>query len=263
MSGEPLRLTAEDFGEQYYAEGCGRPYVRDDVWLAFFSGIADSIVSTIAPRRVLDAGCALGILVELLRARGVEAYGFDLSSYAIAHVPASIRGFCWEASVGDEICGSYDLIICQEVFPHVAPADAEAAIQNFCRHTNDVLFSSSPVDPAAPRHVNLQPPEHWAAAFARWGFYRDHSYDASYITPWAVRYRRSRQAVPAIVRAYEARLWELRAERDHAHRAAAAPLEGELAAARRALAEARDRIRHMERSWFWRARSVWSRASGR
>ena len=145
MSG-PLRPPLEDadFGEEYYRVGVGRPYRKDQHWLGFFTPIADRIVSEIKPRRVLDAGCALGILVELLRERGVEAYGFDISSYAIAHVPEPVRPFCWRASVTDELSEDYDLILWQEVFPHVAPSSAEAAIANFCRHTCDVLFSSPP-----------------------------------------------------------------------------------------------------------------------
>src|SRR5262245_52311499 len=77
------RLEDADFGEAYYALGCGRPYARDDVWMGRFGATADAIVRTLRPRRVLEAACAWGLLVEALRARGVEAFGFDISSYAI------------------------------------------------------------------------------------------------------------------------------------------------------------------------------------
>src|SRR5688572_16301633 len=141
MSTPVVRLGDQDFDEDYYLRQVGRPYVKDAVWLRFFTAIADRIVSGIAPRRVLDAGCGPGLLVEQLRDRGVEAYGFDISSYAIAHVPEAVKPFCWRATVTDELREDYDLIVCQEVFPHVSPADADAAIANFCRHSNDVLFS--------------------------------------------------------------------------------------------------------------------------
>jgi len=115
-------MDERDSGEDYYLTGCGRPYVRDDVFIEFFGRIADVIVRDIAPRRVLDAGCAMGFLVEALRARGVEAYGCDLSSYAIARVPESVRPFCWQANLTGEIDGTYDLIVCQEVLPHLVAA---------------------------------------------------------------------------------------------------------------------------------------------
>ena len=105
-------MDERDFGEGYYLNDCGRPYQRDAHWTAFFGRIADDIVAGIRPRRVLDAGCAMGLLVEALRDRGVEAFGFDLSSYAITRVPARVRECCWQASVTDEIEGRYDLIVC-------------------------------------------------------------------------------------------------------------------------------------------------------
>ena len=39
------------------------------------------------PARLLDAGCAIGLLVETLRDRGVDARGVDISDYAIGRVP--------------------------------------------------------------------------------------------------------------------------------------------------------------------------------
>ena len=68
-------MTAPAFDAHYFAHGCGRPYRRDDEWLAFFDGIAERIVTDIAPRSVLDAGCAFGLLVETLRRRGGGAGG--------------------------------------------------------------------------------------------------------------------------------------------------------------------------------------------
>lgn len=248
----PLRPPLEDadFGEEYYRLGVGRPYRKDQHWLRFFTPIADRIVSEIKPRRVLDAGCALGILVELLRERGVEAYGFDISSYAIAHVPEPVRPFCWRASVTDELSEDYDLILCQEVFPHVAPSSAEAAIANFCRHTRDVLFSSPPlIDREVRRHVNFDPPGHFAAVFARHGFYRDFTCDASFVTPWAVRYRQGAgDDVSAVIGEYERHLWAQRLRFDEA---------------REGLAQAQDRMARMESSWFWRARKPWAKLTGR
>jgi SAM-dependent methyltransferase len=236
-------MQDSDFGEEYFQHHCGRPYQHDDFWVAFFGRIADVIVSDIGPRRVLDAGCAMGFLVEALRARGVEAYGFDLSSYALAHAPEAARPFCWQANVTDDIAGHYDVIVCQEVLPHLPLAEAERAIANFCRHSHDVLFSVSPYGPA-PLHANVEPPEYWAAVFARHGFYRDFDFDGSVMTAWAVRYRKALYPTDGLVSRYEQRLSALGSERDDER-------------ASRAYAEAR--MRGMERSWFWKARGLWQR----
>lgn len=202
----------ELYDAYYYATGCGQPYERNESWLRFFGGIADRIVSDIGPTTVLDAGCALGFLVEALRARGVQAFGLDISEYAIANVHPSIRPFCWVGSLLDPLPQRYDLIVTIEVLEHIPPAEAERAIANLCAHTDDILFSSTPFDYKEATHCNVQPPEYWAERFARHGFYRDVDFDASFITSWAARFRKSREPVSRIIAAYERRWWQLQQE---------------------------------------------------
>jgi SAM-dependent methyltransferase len=227
------------FDEYYFANCCGRPYGRNEHWLGFFGRIADRIVRDIAPGRVLDAGCAMGLLVEALRERGVEAWGIDVSPYAISQVHDSVKAYCREGSITDPFDGRYDLITCIEVVEHMPPADAEAAVANLCGHADDVLFSSSSTDYREPTHVNVQPPEHWAELFARHGFYRDVDFDASFVANWAVRYRRSADVLPRIVRGFERRLARDQHERADA-RAFAAEAQHKQATAEARLADARE-----------------------
>ena len=188
--------------------------------MGFFGGLADRIVEGIAPARVLDAGCALGLLVESLRDRGVEAFGIDLSSYAMEQLHEKVRPYCRRGSIADEFSERYDLVVCIEVLEHMPAADAEAAVANFCRHTDDVLFSSTPFDHREPTHINVHPPEHWGELFARHDFFRDPDYDASFVTTWAVRFRRRTDPVHRMIRAYERRFFDLagaaRESRDYA-----------------------------------------------
>src|SRR5512135_3336919 len=101
---------AELYDAGYYANGCGEaPYARTPAWLAHYDGFAARIMADIAPQTVLDAGCALGMLVEGLRSRGVEAFGLDISAFAIANVAESIRPYCWQGSVTDPLPQRYDL----------------------------------------------------------------------------------------------------------------------------------------------------------
>ncbi len=58
---------ASTYGADYFAHYSGGPYRRDEHWLGFFGGIADRIVTDIDPSTVLDAGCAMGFLVESRR----------------------------------------------------------------------------------------------------------------------------------------------------------------------------------------------------
>src|ERR1700682_4741490 len=109
------------YGSEYFQSHCGPvPYTRSHrEWLGFFSKIAEEIISSLAPKRVLDAGCAMGFLVEALRDRGGEAYGLDVSEYAISQVRQDVAPYCKVASLAEPIAGRFDLITCIEVLEHL------------------------------------------------------------------------------------------------------------------------------------------------
>jgi hypothetical protein len=222
-------MSAAIFDELYYRCGCGLPYRREPRWLDFFSGVAEQIVRRLAPQTALDAGCAMGFLVEALRDRGVEAEGIDVSEYAISQVREDVKPFCRVGSLLEPFPRRYDLIVCIEVLEHLPAAEAEPAITNLCCLCDDILFSSSPSDYAEQTHFNVQPAEYWAELFARQGFVRDVDFDASFITAWAVRFRRSTEPLPRVVRDYERRFAQLWKENTEL-RAALGEIRRELAA---------------------------------
>jgi len=193
----------ELFDAYYYATSCGRPYQRDEEWLNFFDSVADNIIQGLQPTTVLDAGCAWGFLVECLRKRGIQAFGIDISEYAIQNVHPEFKPFCWKGSIIDLFPQRYDLIVSIEVLEHMPTEEAKKAVKNFCHFTDQVLFSSTPFDYKETTHFNVQPPEYWAELFAQQGFFRDVDFDASFITPWAVCFQRGSLTFPRIVREYE------------------------------------------------------------
>jgi 2-polyprenyl-3-methyl-5-hydroxy-6-metoxy-1,4-benzoquinol methylase len=193
------------FDEFNYNHGCGTPMERNAAWLGLFGGIAEHIFLDIHPTTVLDAGCAMGFLVESLRKKGIQSFGIDISEYAIQNVHPDVRPYCKVGSITEAFPQRYDLIVSIEVLEHMPKEQAELAVQNICISTDDILFSSTPFDYKEVTHLNVQPPEYWVEQFARNGFFRDVDFDASFITPWAVRYRRSKEPVHRIVRAYERR----------------------------------------------------------
>jgi SAM-dependent methyltransferase len=203
---EPTQVT---YGQHYYEHDCGTPYERNDHWTDFFAGIADRIVKELKPRSVLDAGCAMGLLVEQLFRRGVDAWGVDISKYAITQVHESVADRCRVGSLVDPLDQRYDLVVCIEVVEHMRSDDARAAIANLCAASDRVLFSSSPFDYAEPTHLNVQPPEYWSAAFAGHGFFRNLDHDASYIAPWSVLYERRSADPRDLVRNYDRSYWRL------------------------------------------------------
>ncbi len=180
------------YGQEYYEHSCGLPYKREQPeWLSFFGHMADEIVSCIAPRRVLDIGCAKGFLVESLRDRGVKAFGFDISEYAIGEVRPDIREFCWLGDLKDPIKEDYDLVTCIEVLEHVPEADARLGIRHMAAHAGAVLFSSTPSDFQERTHVNVHPVRYWLEEFREAGFAPDLTFDAGFIAPHAILFRKS------------------------------------------------------------------------
>lgn len=198
------------YDADYYASHCGEPYGREQVWLEFFGAIAQRLVAQIRPGSVLDVGCASGLLVEALRERGVDAWGIDISEYALGQVAPAMRAFCRLAQATEPLGRRYDLIVCIEVVEHLTAEDGLRVIDNLCAHTDDIVFSSSPLDRDEPTHLNVQEPEIWATLFAERGFVRDVEFDGSPINAWAMRLRRSDAARPRLVHDYERLLWRLR-----------------------------------------------------
>ena len=184
-SKEPGSAAGEIYDREYYATHCGSlPYDRSfDFWFGFFGKIADELIRGFQPRRVFDAGCAHGFLVEAFRDRGVEAWGRDISEFANSNVRPDMRQYCSVGSIADPIEGKYDLVTCIEVLEHMPEAEAIQAIASMTSVTDRILFSSSPNDFNEPTHINVQPTIYWLHLFAAQGFAPDVSYDATFILP--------------------------------------------------------------------------------
>jgi SAM-dependent methyltransferase len=207
--------VASDYGADYYGHyaAAGVSYERNAFWLDFFRKIADRLIEDFHPKTTLDAGCAIGLLVEALRDRGVDAEGVDFSDFAVAHAREDIRPSLTVGSITEPLTRHYDLITCFEVVEHMPPQDADHAIANLCSFTDEVILTSTPMHYRDPTHTNIHPQEYWTERFARHGFIRDVDYDGAYIAPWAARYRRSTAPIHRVVadydRAYSRMLHEL------------------------------------------------------
>lgn len=184
---------AGQYGATYYATSCGPiPYSRDHPeWGAFFGGVADRLVALLRPRRVFDAGCAHGFLVEALWDRGVEAWGRDISHFAISQARADIRRFLSQGSIAESLGGPYDLVTCIEVLEHMPEEDSVRAIAALCEAAPRILFSSSPTDLDEPTHINVKPIRWWLDRFAEAGFAPVPEIDAGFLASHAFFLERS------------------------------------------------------------------------
>jgi 2-polyprenyl-3-methyl-5-hydroxy-6-metoxy-1,4-benzoquinol methylase len=237
---EMVREFSRYYDEDYYAhygdEGDAPYRPGEPQWTTFFAGVAGRIAEEIRPRSVLDAGCAIGFLVQALRDQGLDAWGVDVSELAISQVAPSIAPYCSVASLTDEIDGRFDLVTIIEVIEHMPGSVAAPVIANITRHTDAVLFSSTPDGFEEATHINVHTPDHWARLFADNGFFRDFEYDATYVSPHAVLFRRGSVEEPGLITGYEQTLWRARQAAD----ATVADLlrdRGELTASNSAYAE--------------------------
>jgi hypothetical protein len=206
--------TTADYSDAYYLGGhLGPPYTYEEPhWQQFFGSVADAIIATLQPGTTYDAGCAIGLLVRELQARGVDAYGGDISEFAVSGAPDGLRERLEVRDLTQPFDRRYDVITCIEVLEHMAPADAQVAIDNMCAATDTVLLSSTPEDFREPTHINVRTPSSWAQDFAIRGFFRRTDIDASFLSPWAVVFTRQQPTVVETVTRYESLLTPLSME---------------------------------------------------
>lgn len=191
------------YNAEYYHNGCGPiPYEEPEYWNQFFGRIADKIIATLHPKTVLDAGCAMGYLVTALRDRGVEAYGVDISEYAISMVRDDIKPYCYVGSLTENLPEglpqTFDLVITIEVLEHLTEENGKIAISKLCQYSDTIIFTSTPNDFTEPTHINVQQREYWARLFAEQGFYNDLDIKPDYITYYAVCFRKNAQIIRQI-----------------------------------------------------------------
>lgn len=108
--------------------------------------------------RVLDFGCAKGFLVKALRILDVDAFGCDISSYAMHKVDPEVRHVCRLMSdVADIPFGhKFDWIISKDVLEHIE----EKGIDIFLKEAHKIADRMFHVIPLADKRGKLIIPEY-------------------------------------------------------------------------------------------------------
>ncbi len=97
--------------------------------------------------KVLDIGCAKGFLVKALRILDVEAYGVDVSEYAMKHVDGEVRDFCWQSRGCDDptfFRNQYDWLIAKDVMEHMTEEELRTLLGR-ARGAGRHLFAAVPL----------------------------------------------------------------------------------------------------------------------
>lgn len=175
------------YTEDYYKR---RKYEFDSRY-PFLSRIAKTLVEKFDPKSVLDVGCAKGYLVCAFRDLGVEAYGVDISEWAISESPPEVRDRLFNIDVDSDPLPfedeAFDLVTATEVVEHLANHNQLLSEVKRVLKPEGIVFISAPrrfVDTFGwlvgvggygrfghnPTHVNVHPKSFWIMTFKACGF---------------------------------------------------------------------------------------------
>lgn len=84
----------------------------------------------------VDYGCAKGYLVHALRILGRQAYGEDISEYAVQNCHPKVKEY-----VSTPTENIFDLLICKDVLEHVQVEDIPGVLQKFKKKSNQFFFT--------------------------------------------------------------------------------------------------------------------------
>tara|TARA_B100000029_G_scaffold209949_1_gene207769 strand:- start:285 stop:884 length:600 start_codon:yes stop_codon:yes gene_type:complete len=122
----------------------------------------------------VDYGCAKGFLVHALRIIGCDAYGEDISEYAVNNCHPEVEEYI---SLPNE--KKYDLLICKDVLEHIEVKDIPGVLENFKDKSHQFFFTIPLGDKDRFRireyevditHVTKKDEEWWINMFESQGF---------------------------------------------------------------------------------------------
>ena len=165
------------FNKDYYEDGIkkGISGYENYHWIPTRSySEAIDIIKRFKFTSVIDYGCAKGFLVHALRQLGKEAYGEDISDYAIAKCMQDVKNY-----ISKPTLNTSDLLICKDVMEHINENDVDSVLATLFKKSNKFLFVIPLGDDDALRireyeidktHVTKKDEDWWLNKFKTAGF---------------------------------------------------------------------------------------------
>jgi hypothetical protein len=133
----PLSSPCDIFDADYYMSGpqTGKSNYENYQWLPDMTiPMAAKIKKYlgIKPGETLyDYGCARGFVVRAFRIIGVEAFGYDISKWAIENCDPEVQAFVSnDPSIG---LMSYDYVLCKDVMEHIPEEELKELVPRLIR----------------------------------------------------------------------------------------------------------------------------------
>lgn len=173
---------AKIFDEDYFEKGpeTGKSGYTNYHWMPKRTfRMASAFVQEMKPKKtdtIIDYGCAKGFFVKALRRLGYQAYGVDISKYAITNADSEVKEYVSLASGGH-----YDIGFSKDVLEHSFPdEDFLKSVLAEMRNLADKWLVAIPIGyeenfiiPAYekdPSHMIKQPSEWWLDLFKKNNF---------------------------------------------------------------------------------------------
>jgi 2-polyprenyl-3-methyl-5-hydroxy-6-metoxy-1,4-benzoquinol methylase len=189
----PVRTEDTDYGEEYWQSlDGGRGYHDSLLWEDIGHVIHELVgvdkvhgIDNALNLRLLDVGCAFGMLLRHLRRRGYDVRGVDYSRYALAHAPKDIEYYlAWHDLTSQEQLADwykpFDVVTCFETLEHLPWEHSRGAVEQIWRVLKPgglfiatICVVGQPDTRSDPTHVTVIPRECWHALFDSVGFEYD------------------------------------------------------------------------------------------
>src|SRR5665647_1122650 len=148
--------------------------------------IANSILNDFKANSVVDVGCGTGALLEALRNRGCEVFGFEYAEAALRYCRARRLNVVKFDLERDVLSGnrSFDVAISMEVAEHLPETVADKYVDILTRLSRVVVLTAAPPGQGGTDHVNERPPTYWIAKFRQSGFDHDDELSKRWRESW-------------------------------------------------------------------------------
>jgi SAM-dependent methyltransferase len=171
-----------DFDSAYY----------DRVQWSVPDTLKDVLSSACAGLSVLDVGCGIGVVGEVVVRVAAKYTGVDISAHAVSVCTAKgLEAFCADAMAVD--MSGYDLVLALEVLEHLSnPAGAVERMAAAPRSIVTVPRTDDPTKYDDPTHVSLLTAPAWLRLFAAANLFPDRWFevdwgDRSVSVGWGLR----------------------------------------------------------------------------
>lgn len=131
------KMKSGDYPAEYYEGGVGSEYqgYGDDPGWGPIADIALKYSKVKDGATLIDLGCAKGFFVRAARKIGFEAYGIDISEYAISVAPPDVASWVRVGNVVDVPFGDefFDVVHTGEFLEHMYPDELDRVMSEVLR----------------------------------------------------------------------------------------------------------------------------------